>query len=401
MNIGLVSHLNPREIKSFLCEDQDIPDTGVSVSSVHAYITGLLYLGHHLTVFSPVSQSLIGYRTKILRGDGITIIMVPVLTKIDFLIRDKYLPQLLARQIARYVKGLDVLHAQWTYENAMATVGFADKIPTFCSVRDWWPVQNGYFEKSGGRILRYYWGHTMKRMFFKIMEQKNIHFIANSEYTRGLINDMYPHYNVPIIPNPLKKKYIIEDKAYSFNNVFISISSNLNEKRKNYGTLLKAFSDYHNCYNNNAKLLLVGSYSVDDPEFQMWLNNGWLDNVELCGSLSLDEVIAKIDEATVLIHPSLEETFGNILLEGMSRRVLVIGGKMSGAVPSVLGEGKYGLLCDMTKAEDILMAMNSVASAPQQFVNIIEAATEHLLEDLTDEAVAKKHIKLYMKFLSN
>ncbi len=400
MNIGLVSHLNPREIKSFLYEDQDIPDTGVSASSVHAYITGLLNLGHHLTVFSSVSHSLIGYRTKVLKGDRIKIIMVPVLTKIDFLIRDRYLPRLLASQIAKYVENLDILHSQWTYENSLATVDFADIIPTFCSVRDWWPVQCGFFEKSGDRILSYYWRHTMKRMFFKTMKQNRIHFIANSEYTRGLIKSMCPQYDVPIIPNPLKKRYIIKDKAYRFNGVFISISSNLNEKRKNYGTLLKAFSEYRNCINSNAKLILVGTYSKNDPDFQQWQNNGWLKNVELCGSLPHDDVIARIDEATVLIHPSLEETFGNILLEGMSRRVLVIGGKDSGAVPSVLGEGKYGLLCDVTKAEDILKTMKCVASAQQQYDSIIDAATEHLLYDLTDEAVAKKHIELYMNYLS-
>ena len=83
----------------------------------------------------------------------------------------------------------------------------------------------------------------------------------------------------------------------------------------------------------------------------------------------------------------------------MSRRLLVIGGIKSGAVPSVLGNGKYGLLCDVTNCGDIINTLVGVSSEKERIINIVNEATNHLIKDQTDTAVAKQHIDLYEKYL--
>lgn len=398
MRIGLVSHINPIEIKGFLYEDQEIPDTKISASSVHALIVGFLKLGHQVIIFCPIDHHYIGYTSKtVLKGENVKVIIVPILSKIDFALRDYYLPQSLSRCIKKELCNIDVLHSQWTYQNSVATLNFVEDLPTFCSVRDWWPLIRE-FNKNNNWKIRYFWGHPQKRMFEKTMNEQRIHFVANSEYTREMILNSYPNNPVFIIPNPIKSEFIIRNKQFEFNHVFISIAPDLFDKRKNLEILVRAFNEYHK-RDEQSRLILIGKYNEDSLVFQKWSQNGWLNGVELCGFMSHDKVIKKLDEASVLIHSSLEETYGNILLEGMSRRLLVIGGIKSGAVPSVLGNGKYGLLCDVTNCGDIINTLVGVSSEKERIINIVNEATNHLIKDQTDTAVAKQHIDLYEKYL--
>lgn len=398
MNIGIVSNINPGELREFLYDNQVIPKSYSMSSSVQAIVTGLIKLGHNVIAFSPISaKSIHGKKTVVIEGPHLKIYLIRVLPKIDYLIRHLYLPQLISRFIKKELSNLDVLHAQWTYECSAATIPFSCKRPTFCSVRDWWPVQYEYFKKED-RHQRILWGRTKRIMFEKTMQDSHITFVANSEYTKRQITDLYPHYNVPIIPNPIIEEYIASNNEYVFNNVFVSIANSLFEKRKNITTLLEAFSQYYR-ERKGARLILVGDYSKDDAIYKDWQKNNLLHGVEFCGILPHDQVLEKLDEASVMIHPSLEETFGNILLEGMARKLLVVGGEKSAAVPAVLGYGKYGLVGDVTTSSGLLSLMNHIYEKEDHFKEIVESSTSFLVGNLTDIAVAKQHVEMYNSFI--
>jgi glycosyltransferase involved in cell wall biosynthesis len=112
--------------------------------------------------------------------------------------------------------------------------------------------------------------------------------------------------------------------------------------------------------------------------------------VVLLGWLDRDDLKDLLDSASALVLPSLEETFGNVLLEGMARRVEVIGGRASGAVPAVLGQGKYGILCDVTSPEALCAAMVQAEARAH-----VEAATAMLKEKYAAGALARRHLELY------
>ena len=394
MRIGIVSNFNPSELKEYLYERQEIPDTKVMASSVQALVTGFLKQGHHVVVFTPCSSKFtLGRSIKILEGTLLKIYLVRCLPKIDCYIKHLYMPQKLARCIKLEVGNLDVLHAQWTYECSVATLGFVERLPVFCSVRDWWPVIYDYYKDKTFK-MRLLWGWCNRHMFIKTMNNTRIHFVANSEYTRHMIISMFPNYNVPIIPNPIKEQYIIKDKDYYFNNVFIMIADDLLAAHKNIYVLLKAFHVYYK-HNSQSKLLLVGGYNREHELYKRAKSENLLEGVEFCGRLPHAQVIEKLDESSVMIHPSLEETYGNILLEGMARRLLVIGGEKSGAVPIVLGQGKYGKLCSVNDPESIYKAMSEVETEIEKVREIVNRATEHLCANLTDVAVARAHVDLY------
>jgi glycosyltransferase involved in cell wall biosynthesis len=303
------------------------------------------------------------------------------------------LPSRIAKVIYREINNLDVLHSQWTYENAVATLSFAKKTPLLCSVRDWYPILSKFLSNSNFRnfIL---WNFSNKILFNHTISEKSITFVANSEYTRQCIRSIRPNYNVPIIENPINSKYLIENRDFVFNNVFISIAISLLDTRKNIVTLLKAFRQYRES-TPCAKLILVGHISKEDERYDQLNKQNLLQNVQICGSLSHENVIEEIDSASVLIHPSLEETYGNILLEAMARRVLVVGGINSGAVPQVLGNGEYGVLCDVSNHENILKVMLDIKNNSLEYSKMVDKASYHLKKELTDEAVAEKLVALY------
>lgn len=169
------------------------------------------------------------------------------------------------------------------------------------------------------------------------------------------------------------------------------------DQRKNNTRLLKAFKIYLKT-NKEAKLYLVGAYNKNHKTYKYWVANDLLKNVILLGFKDHDQIINLLDTASILVHPSLEESFGNTLLEGMARRIPVIGGKESGAVPYVLGLGKYGYLADVTDINNIVATIKK-ASNEVNNEEIINNATAYLLNNLNEEVISLRHITLFKKIL--
>ena len=175
--------------------------------------------------------------------------------------------------------------------------------------------------------------------------------------------------------------------------VLVSISQDLMDKRKNYTRLLYAFKNF--CKEHpNATLYLIGSYNSNHPIYKYWEKERLLQNVTLLGFIDHEKLIELLDKASVLIHPSLEESFGNTLLEGIARRIPVIGGEKSGAVPYVLGHGKYGILCNVEDTKDIQEAMEK-AIRIEENISTINAASEYILENLNENVISQRHIILF------
>ena len=80
---------------------------------------------------------------------------------------------------------------------------------------------------------------------------------------------------------------------------------------------------------------------------------------------------------------------------GMARRVAVVGGRDSGAVPDVLGQGKYGILCDVRDPEDLCRALRSAERREQ-----VDAATAYILREYASDRIAQKQVEIYRSFVA-
>jgi glycosyltransferase involved in cell wall biosynthesis len=149
-------------------------------------------------------------------------------------------------------------------------------------------------------------------------------------------------------------------------------------------------------------LWLIGPPFVkDDIQIQKWDERGLLKGVHLAGAVRHDDLIPILDHSTLLVHPSLEESFGNTLIEAMARQVPVLGGIHSGAVPYVLDYGRAGCLCDITSATDIYDKMELIHNNLIYREKLIQHATQLIQERYIDSKVIQQHIDLYHNLISN
>ncbi len=394
MNIGVVAYINPIEFKNYFDNTTILPNINKGASSVNNITLGFLKAGHHVTIITTTPE---GKVTKHFYGENIAIHIIPTYNPIpkSYVFEKYYMVNRIKRELALHINSMDVIHTHWTYDFALACCFFANKKPVFCSIRDWAPIIRHY-ERKHRKIL---WWLIQEQLFHKVMSHTNVNFIANSPYIFELMKKNYPQNKCTIIENPIKRSFILEKRnRYPKNPIVISISQDLIEKRKNYTNLLLAFKLYLKNHNKQAKLILIGNYNKNSKLYKEWCKRQLLKNVEMPGFVDHDNLIKQLDSASVLIHPSLEESFGNTLLEGMARRIPVIGGNQSGAIPYVLGHGKYGILCNVNTPKDIEEAIDK-ATRIEQNKECINNATKYLMDNLNEENISSKHIILFKEAL--
>jgi glycosyltransferase involved in cell wall biosynthesis len=390
VNIGIVSPFNPYYVRNYISSHENIPQINSNATSVNTLVVSFLEQGHNVIVFTTTTAP---HHTTVYKGKQLEI---HVLSKV---FHPKGMSNLrivrkLRNEIKKCINNIDVLHAHWTYEYAASIRRFEQRIPTFCTIRDWCPYQCSL--AVGIRAKYSWWINSL--LFVYVMKSKSISFIANSAYTYKMVTLSYHDKQISCIPNSIQREFILNTrKARGKERIYISICQNVEERRKNIKALLKAFQKYKKQY-KESKLIIVGSYSdkwkIHYGKFQL------LHGVYLAGKVQHDEIFPLLDQSCALIHPSFEETFGNIFLEAMARRVVCIGGYDAGAVPEILGEGKRGILCNVRDINSILNAMKRIDDV-DYIEDILNNASSYIKEQYADDVVSQKHIELYKKKLKN
>jgi glycosyltransferase involved in cell wall biosynthesis len=104
-------------------------------------------------------------------------------------------------------------------------------------------------------------------------------------------------------------------------------------RRKNVRSALEAWPIVLRSF-PDAQLHLVGQGLGPSEDLALWAEHQSLQQqVFWHGPVGRAEVKGIIESATVLLHPSLEESQGMVLLEAMALGVATVGGAASGGVP--------------------------------------------------------------------
>ena len=387
MKIGIVA---PIEAKSYLDYFQTESDRNIlcnycfdyTVPAVTTLTRSLLKKGHTVLIFT-TSIRAFELKTKNLEIYSVKAARTPLKYVIDGFS--------LYREISRHIANVDILHAHWTYEFAMGASFFSKKKPVLCTVRDWAP----YIWTVISIREKIYWASKVLINKY-IQSKKRITFIGNSEYTQNLLKDKLKR-SVDYVPNPISNAFILETERSNVNKNVVVLcisSSSISDRRKNVPNLLKAFQLFKR-HNNGAKLLLVGNFSENDPAVKPYRESGLLEDVEIRGKVAHDRLKDVIDEASFMVAPSLEETFGNTLIESMARKLPVIGGQNSGAVPYVLSKGKAGYLCDVKSPQSICEAMTMLINDKKSTNEKVQYAYKKVLTLYSEESVCNKHLEIY------
>ncbi|TVT37827.1 glycosyltransferase family 4 protein [Hymenobacter setariae] len=286
-------------------------------------------------------------------------------------------------QLRRYRP--EVVHAHWTYEFALA--GLAYDPQTIVTVHD-------------NALVIYRYVRTLNRLFHLLMARyvfrKGHWFTAVSPYMADSVQP-WTKAKVAVVANPV----VIPERASlvkaPLSQPVISVVVNGWDDRKNSKNALLAFKAVQQQH-PAAVLWAMGTAFVPDEEAAAFCREHRIQNVVFLGPTPHDEVLKKIAASTLVLHTSLEESFGMVLVEAMAYGVPVVAGQASGAVPWVVADG--GLLVDVTSVEAIAGAVNRLLSDPALYAQLSARAVAIVAERFPLATIADQYLALYEQCLA-
>ena len=357
MKIGLVSPFMPHDLADLLdpaCENDLACIRGVLSTPVTPMVREWHRKGHDLSIFCLDLSVSHPYH---LQGERLSIHVLPRRRSRNCF-ADFYREECRLIRQAVEREAPEVLSAQWTYEHAWAALQCG--IPTAVTCHDS-PLRYAWIAK--------HWFMTYQLAVAWRVIRKAERLICVSPYTARHIQSYFrPRCPVDVIPNGLLPEVFLRGKRRleanaPRNGAFVFCSIGNWGGLKNVPTLLKAFSKVR-LGPKPATLVLFGPRLGPQEEAEQWARRRGLHHgVVFKGSAPRAAIFDFLEtEADLMVHPSLIETHGMVLIEAMACGVPVVGGRQSGAVPWTLEEGRCGYLCDIRDknvlAETMLAAMN-------------------------------------------
>ena len=386
MKIGICAPVDCSTFEKYLYEEDKIRSKGLGLggSQVNQIINELLERGYKLSIFTLDNSISIGDEI-VLKGGNITVY-------IGAFRRSKMVTFDFQRYERKYLEKViredkpDILHAHWTYEFAIGAIN--SNIAHLISVRDWAPTILKLMPKPYRMmrlLLNYY-------VFFK-----GNNFVANSLYIDNKIDGLVKN-KFALVPNAIKDEIFLKTQKY-FNTKtqkIISINSGFG-KRKNVSVLIKAFEKVKETL-PNTKLILIGSDFEKDGIAHQWTNqNSDDENIEFLGEMSHSNMLKILEKCDLLVHPALEESFGNTLIEAMSKKVPVIGGKDSGAVPWVLEDS--GILIDITNENEMANKIIEILKDEDKWSMYSESGYKRAFNKFRLSNIVDRYLSTYDKVL--
>ena len=384
MKIGIASPIQTESLKEFL-DDKNINNApaGLGGTPVTQLVKGLLKAGHNVSVYSldfNVDKPIIlrGERLRLYYGEY----------RLKHRIWDFFRQEREAIRDFIIEDRPDLVHAHWTYEYALGAL--ASRCPTLITVHDWAPAIF-WLKKDHYRLGRLL---MAIRVFYKGSQ-----FLSNSPYIRNHLN-RYLHIDAPVIQYGLDESNFLQHKKELNKEqpIIISINNGFG-KRKNVNSLIIAFQIIKRKV-PGCHLLLVGSgFEKDGVAYKWTLKTCKAGSIKFLGPLENNQVLKILEKADLMIHPSIEESFGMIFLEAMAKRTPVIGGKSSGAVPWVLGYGKAGILTDVNSPELIAKEAVRLLRDKKLWTSFSEAGYKYARDNFRIDKIVREAICKYSELM--
>jgi L-malate glycosyltransferase len=361
----------------------DLP-RGLGGTPVNLLCRELLSRGHKLTILT-LDPTVKG--EVVLEGDGLRICVGPIgpaPARSLFKAERNYLLNAIRRERP------DVLHAQWTYEYALAAQ--ASGLPHVITAHDA-PIT----------VLRYnFIKYRMARtlMAYRCLARARNVVAVSPHVARHIRRFMLYHGKGRVIPNGLPEEFFSRQRTdrpaerVTFGTVLNGWSA-----FKNAHVAIEAFSRYRRRRPGDRLVMFGTDFGPGERAASWATEHGAAEGIEFAGEIPHAALIERLArEVDVLVHPSLEEAHPMGVIEAMALSIPVIGGRRSGGVPWTLDEGRAGVLVDVASPAAIEAAMLQLADERER-LEWGRRGKEHAARTFHIRTVADAYESLYAEVL--
>jgi len=400
MHIAILGPTHKSFISSFLpnINSDTLPEGILSAPFIGTIIEELLLNKHTVTAITCAPAENNDYSVKRFKSNNFEWIVVPTRrhsvrfngNKIGRIL-DFY--RLERRNMIRCIKDVnpDIVHAHWSYEYAGASL--SSGYPHLVTIHDN-AIKVLSFFKNFYRFCRL--------LMSEIYLRRAKHVSTVSPYM--LLYAKKRCENTRIIPNPtaidtnnLYINSLIDLKLISLRTPRVIMINNGWDNRKNGINGLLAFQLLKKAF-PQASLHLFGQGCEVGGAAHQDANLIGLYDVNYYGLVPHKILKEELNKAHLLLHPSLEESFGVILIEAMAVGIPAIGGIKSGAVPWVLDNDL--LLVDVTNVSSIALKMENLLSSSSIYKEIAVASYQNVLYRFSASAVVKQYMRYYEEIIN-
>ena len=333
----------------------------------------------------------------IMRWEGEKVRLWVVQRRMRRALRDGYRRERYLLQQALRESNPDVCHANWTYEYGLAAV-----------TQNEYPVVLTVHDHAGNCLrwlgLRYLPHYLISRYVLRKAEYVTTVSPYVSEYLEKKLGR-----KVPVIPNLLPElawKLGLE-KTTSCAPKFdaghlrpVNILGAINWSRfKNTKRALKAFQIARkHCMEKGVVLqcTLIGpGLGLYGPAEKWARKHHCAEGVVFHGNVPYEEALQMVAAADILLHPSLEESFGLPIAEAMLMCSPVMAAREAGGARWLLDEGHCGVIFSGFSTESMASALISMAIHPQP--EMAARAYQRIVQICTAEEVLAAYESVYQK----
>lgn len=388
MHIGISGPVATKDIAHLLDGGGlDLPVGYEGAPLVATLIAGFLRRGHSVSMFT-LSRDLPLKRgsTVVATGPGLTVHYVPMRPRAWPFngLRPGRIVDLYAFErhgLVRAIRqaGPEVVHAHWAYEFAWAALDSG--LPHVVTCHDSPVVIARYYNGQGLRFSAYRW--LKAAMAWNVLRRASL-VTTVSPYMVGQIQSM-SRVPVQVIPNPIPDLALSLSRRTGDAGRRILMVCNGWSSHKNPEAALLAFSTLSRRLADVELVIAGAGFGPGEAAEQWWSARGLAGRVVFRGPMAHGEVLSLMAESDVLLHPSLEESFGAVLAEAMAIGLPVVAGKCSGAVPWVVGAA--GVLVDVKRPEDMADALYGLLTDSQDAIRRSENGRSEARARFSLEAV--------------
>jgi len=396
MKIGIAGHIWTESLVPFLGDVSDSLPKGYWGAPFMATLIGeLLKRGHEVVAFTTSTDISLPV-TALSNSKAFTIHYAPARAH-GYLYRngawgkaiDSFKQERNGLKKAMLEAKTDIIHAHWSYEFALAALDSG--IPCLITCHDAPQVVLRYMPNLY-RLVRYFMARNVLKNASSIT--------AVSSYLKDKIKG-YTTAEISIIPNPLDDKifgYNFKPHMLNPNSPRIAMVLNGWSTLKNAPPAIMAFSLIRKKLRGATLSIFGADYEASGKAAQWAQNNNLTDGVSFVGQIAHRELLLQLSEFDLLVHPSLEETFGMSVAEAMALGIPVVGGKYSGAVPWVIGDG--GVLVDVREPKLIEKAVVGLCNDLVRYNATCIKAKDQTLRRFSLKSIVDRYEKEYELILT-